>query len=38
VLDRTRELETKHGARFEAADLLVELATSDRTFYEAFGT
>jgi 3-hydroxyacyl-CoA dehydrogenase/enoyl-CoA hydratase/3-hydroxybutyryl-CoA epimerase len=36
VLDRTRELEQAHGQRFTPADLLVELANSDRTFYEAF--
>ncbi len=38
VLDRTRELEQAHGERFAPADLLVELANSDRTFYEAFAT
>ncbi len=37
VLDRTRELERAHGERFAPADLLVELANSDRTFYGAFG-
>ena len=36
VLDRARELEQAHGERFAPADLLVELANSDRTFYEAF--
>ena len=37
VLDCTRELEQAHGERFTPAELLVELANSDRTFYEAFG-
>ena len=38
VLDRTRKLEQAHGERFAPAELLVELANSDRTFYEAFST
>ena len=38
VLYRARELEQAHGERFAPADLLVELADSDHTFYEAFAT
>jgi 3-hydroxyacyl-CoA dehydrogenase/enoyl-CoA hydratase/3-hydroxybutyryl-CoA epimerase len=38
VLDRARELEQAHGDRFAPADLLLDLAKSDRTFYEAFST
>jgi len=38
VLDRARELEQAHGDRFAPADLLMDLAKSDRTFYEAFST
>jgi 3-hydroxyacyl-CoA dehydrogenase len=36
IVDRLRELEDGHGARFEPAPLLTRLATEDRTFYEAF--
>ena len=38
VLDRARELEKAHGERFAPGDLLVDLANSDHTFYEAFST
>jgi len=38
VLDRARELEKAHGERFAPANLLVDLANSDHTFYEAFST
>ena len=37
VLDRTLELQDKHGARFAPAPLLEELARDNMTFYEAFG-
>ena len=36
-LDRTLELQDKHGARFAPAPLLEELARDNMTFYEAFG-
>ncbi|MDZ7778703.1 MAG: 3-hydroxyacyl-CoA dehydrogenase NAD-binding domain-containing protein [Gemmatimonadota bacterium] len=36
VLDRLRELEEAHGHRFTPATSIVELASDDRTFYEAY--
>jgi 3-hydroxyacyl-CoA dehydrogenase/enoyl-CoA hydratase/3-hydroxybutyryl-CoA epimerase len=37
VLDRTRSLQERHGARFETAPLLERLAREDQGFYDAFG-
>ena len=37
ILDRTRALQEKHGARFDPAPLLERLARDDRRFYDAFG-
>ncbi len=38
VLDRMKRLQDEFGDRFEPAPLLVELARSNRGFYEAFGS
>ena len=38
LVDRLRELEQEHGARFEPAPVLLELAEKDRTFYATFRT
>jgi len=37
IVDRIRELEADHGARFSPSPLLVELSERDETFYGAFG-
>ena len=35
LVERLRRLEQKHGARFEPAPLLLELAAAGRTFHES---
>jgi 3-hydroxyacyl-CoA dehydrogenase/enoyl-CoA hydratase/3-hydroxybutyryl-CoA epimerase len=37
VLSRLEDLFSKHGARFEPAPVVRELARTDQSFYEAFG-